>query len=219
MSDDAGLLPPPTVELINRARAFRESGAVAPEARTSATVVLLRDGDDGLEVFMLRRLSTMAFGAGAHVFPGGVVDAGDRAADQAGDQSAALVNAAVRETSEETGVLLDPGSLRPWSRWITPHFESRRYDTVFYVGVAPSDQIARHVEDEADAGEWISPSNALAAQNRGEWVLMPPTEATVTALARYQSASDVLNAAADRDLAPLLFTIDLDVDPPRWQRT
>ena len=217
MPDDAELLPPPTTELINRARAFLESGSAVPEARPSATVVLLRDGSDGhgLQVFMLRRLTTMAFGAGAHVFPGGVVDA----VDQAGDQDAALAKAAVRETFEETGVLLEPDSLRPWSRWITPHFESRRYDTIFYVGLAPDDQTARHVEDEADAGEWISPTNALAAQARREWFLMPPTQATLTALAQYESASDVLAAAGDRDLAPLLFTIDLDVEPPLWQRT
>jgi 8-oxo-dGTP pyrophosphatase MutT (NUDIX family) len=212
MPDDAELMPPPSSELIDRARAFRESGAAVPDPRPSATVVLLRDGPDGLEVFMLRRLTTMAFGAGAHVFPGGVVDA----ADQAGDGAGALANAAVRETFEETGVLLHADSLRPWSRWITPHFEPRRYDTIFYVALTPADQIARHVEDEADAGEWITPPAALHSR---EWFLMPPTEATLTALAQYESASDVLAVVVDRDLAPLLLTIDLDVDPPRWQRT
>lgn len=203
-------MPPPSSELITRARAFRASGAAAPEARLSATVVLLRDATGGLEVFMLRRLTTMAFGAGAHVFPGGVVDAIDQAADEAN----ALANAAVRETAEETGVLLHVESLRPWSRWITPTFEPRRYDTLFYVALAPPDQIARHGEAEADAGEWISPRDAL---HRRGWLLMPPTEATLTQLTQYTSASDVL-AVVDRDLEPLLFDIDLDVEPPRWVR-
>lgn len=212
MPDDAELLPPPSSELINRARAFRESGAAATDSRSSATVVLLRDDRDGLEVFMLRRLTTMAFGAGAHVFPGGVVDA----VDQTDGQPSAQASAAVRETFEETGVLLHPDSLRPWSRWITPHFEPRRYDTIFYVALTPADQIARHVEDEADAGEWITPRDALG---RREWFLMPPTQATLTELAQYERASDVLAAAVDRDLTPLLLTVDLNVEPPRWQRT
>jgi 8-oxo-dGTP pyrophosphatase MutT (NUDIX family) len=214
MPDDEELMPLPSADLVARARAFRGSGAPIAVAKPSATVVLLRDARDGLEVFMLRRLTTMAFGAGAHVFPGGVVDDVDQAA---GDPARVLANAAVRETHEETGVLLAADSLRPWSRWITPTFETRRYDTIFYVALTPADQVARHVEDEADAGEWISPRDALAAQHRREWFLMPPTEATLTQLARYTSASDLL--AVDRDLEPLLFTIDLDVDPPRWLRT
>ncbi|WP_248962396.1 NUDIX hydrolase [Sphaerisporangium perillae] len=81
-----------------------------------------RDGDGGLEVYMLRRAASMAFAAGAYVFPGGSVDPRD--ADQAvawagpapetwgrlfgADIGTArgLVCAAVRETFEESGVLL-----------------------------------------------------------------------------------------------------------------
>ncbi|WP_324275544.1 NUDIX hydrolase [Blastococcus brunescens] len=90
--------------------------------RDAATVVLLRDGADGPEVYLLRRRSSMAFGAGMHVFPGGSVDPRDRdasigwagpaAAEWAerlscdADLARALVCAAVRETFEESGVLL-----------------------------------------------------------------------------------------------------------------
>jgi 8-oxo-dGTP pyrophosphatase MutT (NUDIX family) len=216
MPDDEELVPPPSTDLVARARAFRGSGAPIAAAKPSATVVLLRDALSGLEVFMLRRLTTMAFGAGAHVFPGGVVDDADQAA---GDAARVLAHAAVRETLEETGVLVQAESLRPWSRWITPNFEPRRYDTIFFVVLAPADQVARHVEDEADAGDWISPRDALASQHRRERFLMPPTEATLRELTHYESASDVLAVAVDRDLEPLLFTIDLDVEPPRWVRT
>lgn len=101
--------------------------------RDAATVLLLRDGARGLEVFMQRRTSTLVFAAGMYVFPGGRVDPQDR--DPAvrfegtppdpvpfplgGDfvlhrpapsdpvaQYRALVAAAVRETVEEAGVLL-----------------------------------------------------------------------------------------------------------------
>lgn len=99
---------------------------VAP--RDAATVVLLRDGTDatsGPEVYLLRRHHQMAFAAGMAVFPGGGVDDRDRQASFAdgswvgpsatswADQltcddatARALVCAAVRETFEESGVLL-----------------------------------------------------------------------------------------------------------------
>jgi 8-oxo-dGTP pyrophosphatase MutT (NUDIX family) len=95
---------------------------VAP-ARDAATVVILRDHPQrGLQVFMLRRAASMAFAPGAYVFPGGSVDPrdGDRTIGWAGPDPAAwgvafgagetlageLVCAAVRETFEESGVLL-----------------------------------------------------------------------------------------------------------------
>ncbi len=97
--------------------------------RQAATVMLLRDGAHGLEVFMLRRVSTMAFAPSMHVFPGGGVDLRDatddlpwagpdvddwaRTMDCPPDEVRALVAAAAREVFEETGVLLagdDEGS-------------------------------------------------------------------------------------------------------------
>lgn len=95
---------------------------VAVTPRDAATVVLLRPGADALQVFLMRRQSTMNFAAGMHVFPGGSVEATD--ADPAigwvgsppawwaekfgctNELGRALVVAAVRETFEETGILL-----------------------------------------------------------------------------------------------------------------
>jgi 8-oxo-dGTP pyrophosphatase MutT (NUDIX family) len=114
-------LPP---DLLDRARAFLRGGLDVADARDAATVVLLRDGrgGSGLEVYLLRRASTMAFAAGQHVFPGGSVDPRDgehpaawsgRSASDWGQSlgcdstmARALVCAAVRETFEESGVLL-----------------------------------------------------------------------------------------------------------------
>jgi 8-oxo-dGTP pyrophosphatase MutT (NUDIX family) len=114
-------LPP---DLQARARAFLDGSRDVAVARHAATVVLLRDGDrrGGLEVYLLRRLATMAFAAGMHVFPGGSVDPRDgehspawvgRSVAAWGDSlgcdstlARALVCAAVRETFEESGVLL-----------------------------------------------------------------------------------------------------------------
>jgi 8-oxo-dGTP pyrophosphatase MutT (NUDIX family) len=88
--------------------------------RDAATVVLLRDSPDGLEVWLLTRVTQMAFAGGMAVFPGGRVDTADtalpfaagaeqRTATRLGcsiDEARALLGAAVRETFEETGVLL-----------------------------------------------------------------------------------------------------------------
>lgn len=105
------------------------SGKISPAApRDAATVMLLRPvpgasgSGAGLEVYMLRRRPTMAFAPGAFVFPGGSVDPRDaeiefdwagpdaaewgRMIDAPPDLARALVCAAVRETFEESGVLL-----------------------------------------------------------------------------------------------------------------
>ncbi len=101
--------------------------------RDAATVLALRDGAGGIEVFMVKRDSRMAFLAGAYVFPGGAVDAADydqrfenflssfdaeevaRSLDVADAARArAYVVAAVRELFEEAGILLS----RSAGRWI-----------------------------------------------------------------------------------------------------
>ena len=79
-------------------------------ARPAATILLLRDGANGLEVFMVVRHHAIDFASGALVFPGGRVEDSDHAlAVQLGapDPAAgAFQLAAIRETFEECGVLL-----------------------------------------------------------------------------------------------------------------
>jgi 8-oxo-dGTP pyrophosphatase MutT (NUDIX family) len=100
------------------------SGEAQPaEPRHAATVILIRDGDAGPDVYLLRRKASLEFAAGAFVFPGGSVDPRDQDIADAGwvgplpahwagvlscDEPLAreLVCAAVRETFEESGVML-----------------------------------------------------------------------------------------------------------------
>lgn len=112
-------LPP---ELHDRARAVASGGVDVAEPRHAATVVLLRDGANGVEAYLLRRLGSMAFAGGMYVFPGGSVDPRDNDVSIAWEGPSAeewaaplsapvplargLVAAAVRETFEESGVLL-----------------------------------------------------------------------------------------------------------------
>ena len=109
-----------------QARSYAVGEATPVEPRDAATVVLLRAGDGESEVYLLRRQTTMAFAGGMCVFPGGGVDprdfddelvdrglwAGPSPAEWAARlgcdeaRATALVCAAVRETFEESGVLL-----------------------------------------------------------------------------------------------------------------
>lgn len=116
---------------VEQARAFAEGRETPAEPRDASTVVLMRDrdqpgdggiGDGGIEVYLLRRSRGMAFAGGFCVFPGGGVDARDfdheiawagptpqEWAAEIGvpvPLARALVCAAVRETFEESGVLL-----------------------------------------------------------------------------------------------------------------
>ncbi len=118
--DDATRLVPP--ELLDHVTSFLARSQEPVVARGAATVVLLRSGLDGPEVYLLRRHAAMAFAAGMYAFPGGTVDprdsdaavawAGPTAADWAARlacdeaEARALVCAALRETFEESGVLL-----------------------------------------------------------------------------------------------------------------
>ncbi len=117
----AALLPADLVEL---ARAYEDGTRTPAEPRNAATVVLLRPSPrrGGPEVYLMRRQVSMEFAGGMCVFPGGGVDprdadgtvgwAGPSPADWARrlatdeETARALVCAAVRETFEESGVLL-----------------------------------------------------------------------------------------------------------------
>jgi 8-oxo-dGTP pyrophosphatase MutT (NUDIX family) len=225
--------------------------AAAPSATSSA--------HSALEVYMLRRQSSMKFAPGAFVFPGGSVDARDadeqvawagpdpgewgRVFDAPPELACALVCAAVRETFEESGVLLAGPSadavvadttgpdweadrqslldrslslaemlarrglvlrsdlLRPWSRWITPVIEERRFDARFFAAALPPQQRTRDVGGEAAAVAWMAPGDAIAMGRRKEIVLWPPTAVTLAELA---ACPDVAAALAPRQVRPVL---------------
>jgi 8-oxo-dGTP pyrophosphatase MutT (NUDIX family) len=115
-------LPP---ELAEQARAFADGEREPVQPRDAATVMLLRaaaDGASGVEVYLLRRHRGMDFAGGMYVYPGGGVDSRDEDSeigwvgppprewaerlDCSESLARALVCAAVRETFEESGVLL-----------------------------------------------------------------------------------------------------------------
>ncbi len=225
--------------------------------RPASTVMLLRDTNVDIEVFMMQRTTTAAFASGMYVFPGGRVDDVDGASEldelcdgltdaEASDLlrvpkgGLAYWVAAIRESFEEAGVLLardeqgdfvklnDPdtqarfaharhavheGSLslakfcreeglrlavdtmRYVSHWITPVGEKRRFDTRFFVALAPSAQEPLHDDKETIASLWVTPNDALGRAQRGELAMIPPTVANLKFLSPHHTTRDAIMAA------------------------
>jgi 8-oxo-dGTP pyrophosphatase MutT (NUDIX family) len=216
---------------------------VSATVRSAATVVLLRDGDAGIETFVMRRATTMAFAPRMHVFPGGrvdAVDADERIRFVSGDPAElarrgstdvagirALYSCAVRETQEEAGIVIssrdaagdlviDPVALPIIDHWVTPETESHRYDVRFFATIV-SDGQARLTTTEADEAAWIAPLTALSEFAAGRMAMLPPTEAVLRRLGAFDTAADVLSDAVQRPVIPLLPRRIADADGgTRW---
>lgn len=92
--------------------------------------------------------------------------------------------------------------LRPWSHWITPVGEARRYDTRFFVAVLPDGQDADGNTSEAASVTWRSISDALTDWRAGKTILLPPTWSQLDALSRFGTVAEVLDH--ERSIAPIL---------------
>ncbi|WP_019203933.1 NUDIX domain-containing protein [Tsukamurella sp. 1534] len=154
-----------------------ESPAVPVQPKDAATVVLVRDGADGVEVFLQRRVQQMAFAGGMTVFPGGGVDPRDGDADIAwagpepawwanrfgtSDRDARqLVCAAVRETFEECGVLLatTPDGAAPDVAALSParaRLEAREFGLAEFLG---AEGLVLRADLLRPLAHWITPVN------------------------------------------------------------
>jgi 8-oxo-dGTP pyrophosphatase MutT (NUDIX family) len=187
----------PAAMLKRAAQWTRDSVPSLPAA--AASVILMRDGPSGLETYLLHRHARMAFAPSMVVFPGGRVDAVDTSGE--GDP---IRRCALRETSEETGVVLTETDLHPWAHWITPEIEHRRYDTTFFVAAMPDDQEAADISGETDHADWSTPGEGLAAQRTGRISMLPPTMSILIELADLATVTDVINQSIDRTIEPVL---------------
>jgi 8-oxo-dGTP pyrophosphatase MutT (NUDIX family) len=158
----------------------------------------------GVEVLLVRRNPAARFMPGVWVFPGGVVEESERSGDPIGERSPedderAHRAAAVRELAEEAGIVLpEDAELRPWSRWITPEAVSVRFDTRFYVALAPPHS-PPHADgkETVDAG-WFAPRRALDMHSAGDLELVFPTIKHLESLLPYATSDEVLDAVGER---------------------
>jgi 8-oxo-dGTP pyrophosphatase MutT (NUDIX family) len=177
-----------------RARGGEPTGV---EAAPAATVIVLRDGDVGLEVLLARRSSKLKFHGGAWVFPGGRIDPEDYG-DTPNDLEAAARRAAAREAMEEAGVEVAPDSLVHVSNWTTPEISPKRFATWFFAGpVIGGNELADGAETEAL--QWFRPDEALAAHKAGEIELAPPQYVTLLELGAHATVGDAMRAMDTAD--------------------
>jgi 8-oxo-dGTP pyrophosphatase MutT (NUDIX family) len=175
--------------------------------RPAATVIVLRRGgrhrSGGLEVLMLRRGADARFMPGVWVFPGGAVDGEDRDAaldldlGVESDEAAHRVCAA-RELGEEAALVLAVSELRPWSRWVTPEVVPIRFDTRFYVALAPPHSKPVPDRGEVDEARWLSPAGALEEHAAGRLELSFPTVKHLEELTGFADADAVITEGAQR---------------------
>jgi 8-oxo-dGTP pyrophosphatase MutT (NUDIX family) len=219
---------------------------VAP--RPASTILLLRDNvaQKEIEVFMMVRHYEIDFNSGALVFPGGSVDASDKEIIERptlysggeGLDAAALSFriAAIRETFEESGILLARplGSdtlvdakraaeieaehraavcegktsfpkvlaesrmvlaldeLVPYAHWITPEGMPKRFDTWFFLALAPPAQAGAHDGKESTDSIWVSPRAALEGGESGRFKLPFPTTRNLIKLGKQPNARAAL---------------------------
>ncbi len=179
-----------------RYRARTDAGGSADPSPLipAATVVLLRDGSDGLEVLMVQRSEELSFAGGMWVFPGGRVDPGDLDPGD-GDELAAARRAAAREAAEETDLSVDPTGLVELSHWTPPPESPKRFGTWFFVGEAPTADITVD-GGEILAHQWTTPRRARERCDHGQISLAPPTWITLEQLEPYADATQALAGIA-----------------------
>ena len=223
------------------------------DARAAASLLLLRDGPQGLEVLMMRRAERAGdFRSGAAVFPGGQLDQRDRAAhvhclgpdDATASGQLGLAEggldyfvAAARETFEEAGLLIVDGpvdlqTLQSWrkrlqtgeagaaefcaatglkldlrglaycSHWLTSPGLPKRFDTRFFVALAPAGQQADADREEAVELMWLTPRQALDPALALK--LLPVTRVLLQDLLPHDTAASALAAARALPQVPLV---------------
>jgi 8-oxo-dGTP pyrophosphatase MutT (NUDIX family) len=169
--------------------------------RPAATVILLRRGgkhaDRALQILLVQRNPDARFMPGVWVFPGGAVDTGD------GEGEAAHRAAAVRELAEEAGIEVGADELVAYSRWITPRVVPIRFDTRFYLALAPAHSPPKPDGAETVDAGWFNPQDALDLHHSGKLPLVFPTIKHLESLVGFANAAEALEAARRREVKPV----------------
>jgi len=185
----------------------------------------LPPSEPALEFLVIRRSAQSRFAPGFVVFPGGVVEEGDRELAERwfGEASDAPRACALRELSEEAGLVLtkvglveapgrlpgeagllppDPAQIPEIARWIAPDFLPVRFDAHFFAVAVAGEALPAPDGVEADRAWWSTAEDVLAATRAGEAPLMWPTLRMLQVLAECRSISDVLELDVEQMAPP-----------------
>lgn len=177
----------------------------------AATVVLVRDGDAGLEALLVQRNQAVQHMGGMWVFPGGKVDESDYPGDR--NDYAAAINAAIRETREEAGLDIRAEQLVYLSHWTTPEGAKRRFATWFFLAILEDGQEVCVDGGEIAVHRWVQPATAIAesADDTHPLRLMPPTYVSLADIADCPSCALLRERIGQREAliyAPRMVGID-----------
>jgi 8-oxo-dGTP pyrophosphatase MutT (NUDIX family) len=203
---------------------IREAATIILLRRTAPAETTTNES--GFEVFLLRRHRGASFMASAYVFPGGAADPGEDARtaavrelfEEAGvlfakqkldrdsdtlelsgsDQIRARILGGMPATDalDLAGLEWSTEPLVPWSHWITPSIEKKRFSARFFVVELPAAQEPHFDATETVDQIWLTPQQALA--RAAELQLPPPQVRTCWELAQHANLPAVLAAGRQR---------------------
>tara|TARA_B100000497_G_scaffold5700_1_gene5684 strand:- start:1681 stop:2475 length:795 start_codon:yes stop_codon:yes gene_type:complete len=233
----------------------------------AATVLMIRDIDDEIEVLMVKRSKKPPF-ENLFVFPGGKIDEADKDInisnlcdgldDKEASRKLGLSHgglsywvACVRECFEEVGILLAKKTngedldltgfekekydkyrdklirneisfydicikedlkltmhnIAPFSHWITPDIETKRFDTRFFIAHLPNNQIEKHDGTELTHSIWINPKEAIKRAFNGEMPMIMPTIKNLQKCENSNSCTELLehqHQLSSSEIPPIL---------------
>ena len=98
----------------------------------------------------------------------------------------------LKEICDQEGLILNLDSIEPFSHWITPKIEIKRFDTRFFIAYIPSKQTEKHDGTELTDSLWISPKKALELSSTGQMPMIMPTIKNLEQCLEFYSGKDLL---------------------------
>ena len=192
-------------------------------------MIVLRQERRGPEVFLLRRHRSASFMASSYVFPGGASEPNEDARttavrelfEEAGVLFAKDIGAVAEtlqvasagalrkkilagnpaaEMLKLSGLAFTPDVLVPWSHWITPSIEAKRFSARFFVAELPPGQEPQFDDGETVDQVWVTPREAI--ERAAELQLPPPQVRTCWELGEYSTIAAIVAAGRARGDEP-----------------
>jgi len=101
----------------------------------------------------------------------------------------------ILEMAEKEDLELATDLLAHYSHWLTPTFMPKRFDTHFFIAIAPENQIAVHDGEESVDSVWIGPNDAMVKANSDKYTIIFPTLMNIEYLSKYSSADAAIEDA------------------------